>query len=389
MTGSAPGSRSRLKVVYVDHVARLSGGEIALLRLLPALSEFVEAHVILAEDGPLADRLRSAGITVEVLEMDPALKDLRKGAVHTRGLHPRNALLLISYILRLRRRLIELRPALIHTNSLKSAIYGGFAGRLARIPVVWHMRDRIARDYLPGPAVSAIRVLSVLLPTAIVGNSRSTLQTLPRFRRSRVIYGAVVHDVIPGVQAVAQRDSGVLRIGMVGRLAEWKGQHVFLKAFAKGCPPNSEAWIIGAPLFGEDDYVARLKDLTTELDLTDRVIWRGFRENIPQELGMIDILVHASITPEPFGQVVVEGMAAGLPVIASDAGGPGEVISDEIDGLLVSPGDDKALSIALQRLSEDPQLRSRLGDMAVLSSRRFRPETAAEELRALYESLRL
>ena len=113
-------------------------------------------------------------------------------------------------------------------------------------------------------------------------------------------------------------------VGMVGWLSPWKGQDVFLRAFALAFPNGAaRARAIGSAMFGEDAYATSLTELCDELGLTGRVDFRGFQADIPAELAELDVLVHATVIPEPFGQVVVEGMAAGLPVIASHAGGVG------------------------------------------------------------------
>ena len=171
--------RARHRVVYLDHVTRLSGAEIALARLLEASRDVVEPHVILGEDGPLVQRLRDAGATVEVLPMAENVRDARKGDMTASRLPWRSAGELARYVWALRRRLRDLEPDLVQTNSLKAAIYGGLAGRLTGVPVVWHIHDRIATDYLPRSAVLVIRALSRVLPTRVVTNSVTTLSTLP------------------------------------------------------------------------------------------------------------------------------------------------------------------------------------------------------------------
>src|SRR3954453_11029322 len=189
-------AEGRPRVVFVDHVARLSGAEIALARLVPALAGRVDCHVILGEDGPLVRRLQEAGATVEVLPMDERLRDVRKGTVRP-GLGQFTSLIRTArYVWRLRARLRDLRPDIVHTNSLKAAIYGGFAGRLAGIPVVWQVRDRIADDYLPGSPVRAVRLLARFLPSAVIANSAATLSTVPSARQSAVLYNPVVPDIV-------------------------------------------------------------------------------------------------------------------------------------------------------------------------------------------------
>src|SRR5579872_2689720 len=190
-TVPAVGTR-RLRVVFLDHVARMSGGEIALLRLLPALRAYVDPLVILGEDGPLVGRLEQAGIATEILPLPERLRDVRKDTVRPTGVD-RNALAqLPRYIRQLAERIRELEADIVHTNSLKAALYGGMAARKARVPVVWHVRDRIASDYLPLPAVFLVRGASLMLPNAIVANSRSTLETLPRRAQNHVLYNPIV-----------------------------------------------------------------------------------------------------------------------------------------------------------------------------------------------------
>jgi glycosyltransferase involved in cell wall biosynthesis len=381
-----PAPRATPRVVFVNHCARLSGGELALLRLLAALEQ-VDRHVILGEDGPLVRRLLDAGISLEVLPMSDAARDLHRADV-TPWSVPGKALFKTSaYAAVLARRLRRLRPDIVHTNSLKSALYGGVAGRLAGTPVVWHIRDRIADDYLPTPAVRLVHAAARVLPSAIIANSRATLATLGETGVFREVVASpvVVYDsaVTGGLNASR---SGDLRVGMIGRLAPWKGQHVFLDGFTRAFGRGSEsAVIVGAPLFGEDWYEADLRRRAEALGLNGRIVFAGFREDIGRALGEIDILVHASVTPEPFGQVIVEGMSAGLAVVATAAGGPAEIIEDGVDGLLYPPGDADALASRLRDLAADPGLRARLGAAARESSKRFTADVAAGQVTRVYE----
>lgn len=376
-----------VRVVFVDHVARLSGAEIALVRLIRALGKSVQAHVILGEDGPLVAELERVGATVQVLEMHPAARDVRKDTVRPGLGRVLPVLRTLAYVVRLTRLLRQLRPDLVHTNSLKACVYGGLAGRLAGVPVVWHVRDRIAEDYLPVSAVRLVRLLSRVLPTAVVANSESTRATLPRARSSSVVYNAVVPDTVEaGARRPRLRDDDALVVGVVGRLASWKGQDVFLRAFAEAFPDGPvQARLIGSAMFGEDAYERSLHELARRLGVAGRVDFRGFRDDVEAELAELDVLVHCSVTPEPFGQVVVEGMAAGLPVVAADAGGPAEIIDDGVDGLLTPPGDVRALAAAMRRLADDPVMRCRLSEAGQLAASRFSPSVTCERLMEAYD----
>lgn len=378
----------RLRIVYLGHVARLSGGELALSRLLPALHDDVDPLVILAEDGPLVAVLREAGVPVEVLPLAVAARDVRKDEVGTALSSLRGAWLTACYAVRLARRLRQLRPDLVHTNTLKAGFYGSIAGRLARVPVVWHVRDRIADDYLPARAVWLTRSALALLPTAVLCNSQATLGTIgPGATRSGVVASPVVYDPYETAMLVPQH-VGSFVVAMVGRLAPWKGQELFLRAFARAFPMGAEqARVVGSAMFGEDDYAASLATLVAELGLGPRAQLVGFTDQVEWELARADVLVHASLTPEPFGQVVIEGMAAGLPVIAADAGGPAEVITSGTNGLLVPMGDLDAVADAMLLLRHDPALRQRLGAAARESARAFSPDAIGAQVVRFYRSV--
>ena len=373
----------RLKVVYLDHVAQMSGGEIALLRLLPHLDR-VNPHVVLAEDGPLVGRLHLNGISTEVLPMNDHARRLRKGEVRGGGVSPEAAGATAAYVLRLAARLRHLQPDLIHANSLKAGVYGSVAARLAGVPLIWHVRDRIADDYLPQPAVKLVRSMTSQFASAVVANSRSTLETLAAPDKSSAVVYSVLPEVMSGVPVRQRQTNGSLTFGVVGRLAPWKGQDLFLRAFAHAFPDGEErAVVVGGALFGEDDYAASLPDTARELGIADRLELRGHQPDVWDELARIDVLVHASITPEPFGQVILEGMAAGVPVIAAGAGGPAEIIRDQITGLLYERADAHAMAEAMRRM-KDPKLRQRLTIAARAGLGRYSPSVVADELQQLY-----
>lgn len=382
----------RIRVVVLGHVARLSGGEIALVRLLPSLvARGVDVHVILAEDGPLVDLLRQTGATVEILPMSERARDLKKERVRTGAAPVAAACISLAYSIRLARRLRYLRPDLVHTNTLKAMLYGGVACRLSGIPCLWHVHSQTVPEYLPAQAVRLVRAAARVLPTAVVANSRATLATM--HLRSPGAVGIDRGHVVPSPldsRPAPPRSAagGPLRVGMVGRIAPLKGQDVFLRAFARAFPDGPEqAVIVGAPLFGEDAYLQEIEELADKLGVKERVHFIGFREDVSEEMATLDILVHASIIPEGFGLVVVEGMAAGLAVVAADAGGPSEIVSDGGDGLLYPPGDFTALAAQLQRLASDSELRRRLGEAAQVTATAYRPEEIAPRIRDVYEAI--
>jgi glycosyltransferase involved in cell wall biosynthesis len=381
MTGSREPS-----VVFLDHCSRESGGEIALLRLIPGLQRY-RAHVILAEEGPMRTRLEDAGISVEVLPLDTQTLNLSRERLG-RGPSVRQVSASLTYALRLRRRLRELDPSVVHANSLKSGYYGVAAARLAGVPMVWHVRDRLASDYMPDLACRMTRSVVRLGANGVIANSQVTLGTLgsPRSGQPREVVYDPYRPQRPPTRAAGERST--VTIGLLGRISPWKGQDVFLRAMAglRRNVPGLRARIIGDTLFDETEYATSLKELASELGLEDILEWRGFRSDVEAELAELDVLVHCSTIPEPFGMVVVEGMAAGLPVIASAIGGPTEVIRDGEDGMLVAPNDPGAMEAAIVRLLSGDTA-ARLGEAAQIAARRFDPQLAGAQVEELYDRL--
>ncbi len=355
-----------LRVLYVDHTARLSGGEIAMLRLLQALDRsVVEPVVLLGEDGPLVTKLREAGVETHVLELAPDVRDIRKGTLGAGGIrHLRRLPRLWSYARRVARFARDNQAGLIHTNSLKSDIYGAMAARMARLPLIWHVHDGIHSGYLPPPAVVAFRLMARILPDFVVANSEATLSSirLPRSRPAAAVPCGVPPSLLEAVRAKEKTPDGQAIVGIVGRIAPWKGHGVFLNAAEQVLQTGHDAqfWIIGAALFDEKSFEDEIRRRAATGVLKERVRFLGFRDDVQELLSSLDILVHASTVPEPFGQVIVEGMAAGVPVIAADAGGPREIITDGVNGLLTPPGDAPALACAITGLLEDPDRARRL-----------------------------
>ena len=138
-------------------------------------------------------------------------------------------------------------------------------------------------------------------------------------------------------------------------------------------------------MFGEEPYEREIRELARDLGLGERVEFRGFREDIWGELASFDVLVHASVIPEPFGQVVLEGMAAGLAVIAPDEGGPASLISDGDTGRLFRSRSMESLAAAMLALRESPGERERLGSAALKAIGAYDPRVLAERLQELYE----
>lgn len=185
-----------------------------------------------------------------------------------------------------------------------------------------------------------------------------------------------------------QVPAGATVVGSVGRLVPWKGQLEFLRAAALAFRehPTAHAVIVGEVTDGSDDYGALLRQEVAALGIQHRVTFTGFISDPREVYSLIDILVHTSIKPEPFGLVLTEAMAGGIPVIAANRGGPCEILTDEIDGFLRDPRDAAALGATIARLLGEDRLRAEIGAAGRASAlARFDPDQYVAHLAAIYD----
>ncbi len=355
------------RVVVLDHTAELGGAELALARLLEALRGGpFDTGVVLFSDGPLVARMRGLGVPVVVEPLDPAVATLGRHALTRPDSLARGGRAGLGLVRRLGAVLRAQGTDLVVANSLKSAVVGAALARTTGLPFVWHLHDRVSSDYLPAPAATGVRALARHAPHRLVVNSAATLATVAPLPAGRAVLA------YPGLPEAAFDDvrgapGEVPVVGMLGRVSPTKGQHLLLEAAAalRRSGVAARYRIVGSALFGEDDYERGLRRRAHDLGLDDVVDFAGWVDDPAAALRSFDVLVHASPVPEPFGQVVVEAMAAGVPVIGTDAGGVTEVLDPAGGtppgpvrrtalGQLVRPGDATALEAAIRWTLENP-----------------------------------
>jgi glycosyltransferase involved in cell wall biosynthesis len=335
------------RTLFVTHSGVLGGAERSLLDLAGGWPG--ERKLLVLADGPVAAAARALGIDVEVEPLGAL------GAVKRESSAP--GLGALADVARLSGKLAAAAKPfeVIHANSQKAFVVAAAAGLLARRPVVWHLRDILTTAHFSARNIKAAVFLANARAAAVICNSAATAAAfVDAGGRPELVH--VVHngldaarfDAVTAEQAAALRaalgadDAQVLAV--CARLAPWKGQHVALAALQ--ALPQAHAWIIGAALFGEDAYAHGLRGHAAALGVADRVRFLGEREDVPALLRAADVVVHTAVDAEPFGRVVVEGMLARRPVIASDAGGVREILTQRETGWLVTPGDPAALADA-------------------------------------------
>jgi glycosyltransferase involved in cell wall biosynthesis len=350
------------RCVFLTHSAADSGAEQSLVTTLSLWPSDEEVPLlVLAEEGPIADKARARSISTLVCPLDVGAGSLRREEAGVR--RALSGLMSLVRVAPAMRRVLRAQNAdVVVAFSIKSLVYGLLAGRWAGAKVVWSVHDRVSADYFPRAFVPVLRYVVPRLVDAVTVNSRSTLDTLRPGRTPTLVATPAI--TLDG-RTFDPPGHPLRTIVMLGRLAPWKAQDNFLRAFAQvfaGSPVR--ALVVGGPLFGEHAYEASLRKLALELGLVDQVVFTGHVDDPWSYLLHADVLVHCSRSPEPFGQVVVQGMWARCAVVASSPGGPAEVITDDEDGLLVPCGDVAALAGALRRLRDETGLASRLAGAA-------------------------
>lgn len=328
------------RILYVDHATALGGAEYSLLLLIKHLDRKAFTPLLACREGPLAQQARALGIQVEIVPLE-----------RLRGVH--NPFVLLGRYWRgvssLQALIERERVGLVHSNVMRAGLYASAAAKLSRVPLLWHIRDIHTERWYTW--------LVCRLSTKAIAVSQAVANHLPCSSKVEVIpNGLELETYDPHLEGVTFRQelglaSDVPLVGIVGRTRPWKGQALFLEAASQVVSQNSQArfLVVGETIFPGPHYLEELKGLAQRLGLGKRVIFTGHRQDIPQLLASLDILVHCS-RAEPFGRVLVEGMAMAKPIVAFADGAVPEIVKNGETGLLVPPGDVGALAQAILSL---------------------------------------
>jgi glycosyltransferase involved in cell wall biosynthesis len=427
---SVKASGVSVRIVYLNPSGRLGGAETSLRELLASIRAAEpswELWLVLGEDGPLAAIARDLGVKVLVKPFPRALARLGDTGRWAAVLGLLKAALATGrYAHGLGRWLRQIQPDIIHSNGFKMHLLGAWV-RPRRSPLIWHIHDYVS----PRPLMRRLLRPFRKACTLAVVNSNSVAEDLARVLpglRTVPIYNAIDLrrfspegkaldlDALAGLPPPAP---GTIRVGLIATFARWKGHKVFLEALSRlaseELPQNGvrretapdrldgarrtlcasgapvRGYIIGGPIYQTDGSQWSARELDQEVErlgLAGKVGFTGFLEDTSAALRSLDVVVHASTQPEPFGMVIIEGMACGRAVIASQAGGAAELFVDGENALAHAPGDVAGLARQIGRLSRDARLRVTLGQAGRSTAERFYPgQRLAGELLAVYREV--
>jgi glycosyltransferase involved in cell wall biosynthesis len=398
-----------VRVLFVNPLGALGGSERSLLDLLAALGRegaTVERRLLLMAGGELENEARALGVRVDLLPMPRALVELgeMRAEAGRRGSRAfglgRAALVTAPYLAAFRRAVRRTAPDIVHTNGMKAHAAALLA--VPELPRVIHLRDFASQRPLTRHLLGLGSRRSV-----VVANSEAVaadFRALSPRSRTRVVYNGIDTALfaddglapapLAELAGLPVPPGGALCIGLVATYAWWKGHRTFIAAAARLralTPTPLRFYVIGGPTYGaHGSEVSRseLEALVQSSGLSGEVGLVPFQRDVPNAIRALDIVVHASERPEPFGRVIVEGMAAGKPVVVSRAGGALELFREGTTGVGFTPGDPEALARALLSLVSDAALRQRLGTAAQDEARRrFDRARLAQEMIAVYRML--
>jgi glycosyltransferase involved in cell wall biosynthesis len=399
-----------VSIVFLSPTGQNGGAEAALHDLLAGLRESHPSwslRLIVASDGPLVERVEALGVPVQVLPFPASVARLGDWGVG-RGWRARLGFLLrcagtmlpaLGYLQRLRRLLRSNQPDVIHTNGLKMHLLGAWA-RPRGSAVLWHLHDYVGRR----PFTARLLRRYADRCSAVVANSQSVADDVRQVCGEAIAVHPVWNaidlerfspdgprldlDAVSGLPAAED----VLRVGLVATFARWKGHETFLRALAT--LPSSlriRGYIVGGPVYettGSQTSLGELRDVVRSLGLETRIGFTGFVQDSSMAMRALDVVVHASTDPEPFGLVIAEAMACAKPVVVSGAGGASELIAPGVNALAFVPGDAPGLARCLAELAHDSNLRRRLGTAGrSIAEQRFHRRRMASQLTPIYESI--
>lgn len=355
------------RLLVVNHAVEIGGAERVLLRFLERMDRTLfEPALACPQAGPLTEEAEKLGIAVYLGYPSARLLAVKRKSLGASRLamlaYPyAMAVTVVGLASLIRRNGFDL----VLTNSAKADIYGSLAARLAGRPVVWRLHDIVDSDAFSRLNILLFRMFASFFASRVLAVSRAARDALAArgVKVDKVV--AVYNGIdIEGLRGEAGREkvraewglaADVPLAGMVGRLVDWKGPDRFIVAAALAGEelPQARFMLVGDAIFGEKDYVEELKARASRLDLGERMVFTGFREDALEVMAGLDVLVHASLLPDPLPTVLIEAMALGLPVVAADGGGVREIVEDGVTGLVVPPGDVRAMSDAVVKILSD------------------------------------
>ncbi|MBW1763809.1 MAG: glycosyltransferase family 4 protein [Deltaproteobacteria bacterium] len=328
-----------------NHGTMIGGGEHSFLDLVSNMPDSWEVVAVVPEKGELEHRLCEKGVHTEIAPL-PIIRPWKIAEI-------------INGIKAYRDLIRKFSPSIIYANGSRAAFYSGIAGRSLKVSVVWHCR-------IAEPDRKLDFILA-RLSSIIVANSHATAKRfVPCFQsRIRVVHNGIDTKYMsaPDVHVPDLIHKGWKVMLAAARISKWKRHELIIDAFERVALSDSDVHLvcIGAPDDLDSDWWDLVQEMSRNSRFSSRIHWLGQVSDVRPWFRSASVLVLASDN-EPFGRVLVEGMACGVPVVAARGGGVVEIVRDRIDGFLVTLGSAREMAEAINIILQDSSLARQMGE---------------------------
>ncbi|MDD5528822.1 MAG: glycosyltransferase family 4 protein [bacterium] len=343
------------KVLFFDHSAQFGGAERSLLDIIAGLKKTDNTFVTSNET--ILARFKKKGIRCILFPMPPKIVNKKRNA----GINLDEICIIIKLILRFINLLRKEKPDLVYTNSQKAHLIGGVSARILQIPVYVHFRDIFNKKLF-----SKIWTFGIyLIANKLISISNAVAKQFPASGKVKIIYNGI--DIKLDSHKNTKKQNSCFVVGYAGQIARWKGIEYFIQSASMIMQRKNidiKFIIVGGPIFGDEEYLKELKDLTKKLKVEENIQFKGVVENAINEILEFDILVHPSVLPEPFGRVLIEAGILEKPVVATNIGAIPEIVVNGETGIIVPVKNASAIADGIIKLFDNPKFACLLGQNA-------------------------
>lgn len=389
----------RPAILFIEEVSGIGGSTVCLYKMMKQLSEGKYKKVIIKYND-------DTSYDIDHIHDAAKYRLNHWFAAHISSVKRKKAsrctstyikfLLVIDYLHRIAATcmiILKERIDIVHVNNSLGINFPSIvAAKILGVPVVSHMRSFEEVYPLQRMAYGCVDK-SIAITKAVETFYRDRFAAHDKIE---MIYDGIdEHEIEVTSPDCLRREygiygSGIVTVGIAAIFMNWKGIDVFIRAMklVKEACPDVRGFVVGDCLPGDSEYKEFLFELSSELNVDDVVYFTGFRKDVYDVFSSLDLVVHASTSPEPFGRVIIEAMALGRPVIATALGGPLEIIRHGHNGFLIEPGDPVALAETIITLVSDKKERVRIGRNAIAQvNEHFRQEDAVRKIETIYDEL--
>lgn len=364
-----------IRILYFSSFANFRyGGQRSLYHLVSNLDRKAFApHVIVPAEGELAERLRAREIAVSPVDLP--------------NVAPARAVACWRALRRIRSILREGGIEIVHTDGPRNTVYAGLAAVLTGTPLVWHIRssDRDRYDRL------LCRLCSKLILVADALRARFAFAAADG-KLVTIHNGADLGEFRAGGTSASSESLGVREgervVACAGRVEPMKGQARLVEALGLIGERLRNVRLLFCGEITDEGYRRHCEEIARRCGVADRVQFLGHRPDIAEVLSAADLVVLPSLSGEAFPRAVIEAMALGKPVVATDVGGTREAFDEGVTGYVVPPGDVEALAERIERIAASDAARAAMGKAARRrAEERFSIEANVRATERLYREM--